>query len=106
MRTTKKRRTDARTARFLAKIAALRGRIDRLDGQLVKLLNERTAVALSIGRLKRGHGARIYVPSREQAVLRRVAGLSRGPLTRASLERIYRAVFAASRQGQRRVRAG
>jgi chorismate mutase / prephenate dehydratase len=74
----------------------LRARIDRLDEELVRLLNERTSVALDIGRLKRKTSGEIYVPAREKEVLRRVSALSQGPLTDAALRAIYREVMSAA----------
>ena len=43
--------------------------IDKLDAQIVSLLNERTKHVMEIGGLKRQAGAEIYEPHREQAVL-------------------------------------
>lgn len=99
----RKKTTKTKTAR-LRSLEVLRARIDRLDGRLVVLLNERERVALEIGRIKKGLGQRIYVPSRESQILRRVTDLNGGPLNKSSLHAIYRAILAASRQGQRRVR--
>lgn len=77
-------------------LSALRKRIDRLDGQLVRLLNERTAVALEIGGIKQAAGEEIYAPAREKAVLERVAAMNLGPLPPESLQAIYREVMSAA----------
>jgi chorismate mutase/prephenate dehydratase len=74
----------------------LRKRIDALDQHLVRLLNERTDLALGIGKLKQAAGEEVYVPSREKEVLDRVAGLTKGPLTGDSVRAIYREVMSAS----------
>ena len=47
----------------------LRKRIDAMDADLVRLLNERTEIALEIGKLKRSRGEEVYVPAREKEVL-------------------------------------
>ena len=73
-----------------------RKRIDRIDEQLVALLNERTGAALDIGKLKQKNGQGIYVPAREKEVLARVAKLNNGPLTEASLRAIYREIMSAA----------
>ncbi|MFQ5927076.1 MAG: chorismate mutase, partial [Terriglobia bacterium] len=39
-----------------------RRRIDEIDRQLVKLLNERSRAALAIGRFKRERGMSLYQP--------------------------------------------
>jgi chorismate mutase len=54
--------------------------IDRLDRQIVALLEERAEVARQIGKLKAARGEPVYVPAREQAVLERVIASSRGDL--------------------------
>ena len=55
----------------------LRRRIDELDRQLVKLLNERSRCALEIGKLKQEQHLPLYQPDREKEVLEMlVAGRS------------------------------
>ena len=53
-------------------ISEHRKAIDRLDAQIVKLLNERTGHVLAIGELKLKAGEEIYAPHRERAVLQRI----------------------------------
>ncbi len=74
----------------------LRQRIDELDAELVRLLNERTRAAMDIGRVKQESGAEIYVPAREKAVLDRVTSLNKGPLHNTSVTAIYREIMSAS----------
>jgi len=70
--------------------------IDRLDLQIVKLLNERTKHGLSIGEIKLKAGGEIYAPDRERAVLRRICQLNEGPMTEESLRAIYREVMSSA----------
>jgi chorismate mutase / prephenate dehydratase len=70
--------------------------IDRLDAQLVKLLNERTKHVLAIGEIKRKGGEEIYAPHRERAVLNRIARLNEGPITNESLQAIYREIMSSA----------
>ena len=70
--------------------------IDKLDGQIVKLLNERTRHVLEIGALKIKAGEAIYVPHRERAVLQRVCRLNQGPITTESLRAIYREIMSSA----------
>ncbi len=81
----------------------LRKRIDALDAELVKLLNERTRVVLDIGKIKESQGGEVYVPAREKEVLDRVAGLNQGPLTPESFQAIYREIMSASLALERKV---
>jgi len=70
--------------------------IDRLDEQIVKLLNERTRHVLEIGQIKLKAGEEIYVPHRERAVLQRVARKNEGPITDESLRSIYREIMSSA----------
>jgi len=51
----------------------IRARIDVLDRKLVELINRRLALASEIGKIKRKAGGEIYVPEREDAVIRKVS---------------------------------
>ena len=70
--------------------------IDRLDGQIVKLLNERTKHVLAIGEIKLKAGEEIYAPHRERAVLNRIFRLNPGPMTSESLRAIYREIMSSA----------
>lgn len=90
----------------MATLDELRRRIDALDEQLVALLNERAAIAVEIGRVKRATGVGVFAPEREREVLQRVTALSKGPLTRAALTTIYKELMSASFALQRAPRVG
>ncbi len=70
--------------------------IDKLDEQIVKLLNERTRHVLEIGAIKLKAGEEIYAPHREGIVLARVAKLNAGPITNESLRAIYREIMSSA----------
>jgi chorismate mutase/prephenate dehydratase len=70
--------------------------IDRLDAQIVRLLNERTRHVQAIGAIKQKQGAEIYAPHRERAVLQRVTRLGRGPLSAEALRNIYREIMSSA----------
>jgi chorismate mutase / prephenate dehydratase len=70
--------------------------IDKLDAQIVKLLNERTTHVLQIGEIKLKAGEEIYAPHRERAVFRRIGKLNAGPITEDSLHAIYREVMSSA----------
>ncbi len=74
----------------------LRKHIDEIDQQVLKLLNERVRHAAEIGRIKREQGAPIYVASREEQVLSKLAGLNKGPLGDAAIRAIYREIMSAA----------
>ncbi len=70
--------------------------IDKLDWQIVKLLNERMQHVIEIGRLKKASGQEIYAPHREQAVLKRVSRLNKGPLADEAVRAIFREVMSGA----------
>jgi chorismate mutase/prephenate dehydratase len=80
-----------------ANIPALRSRIDRIDKELVTLMNERAKIAHAIGKLKDANGIVPYDPAREEEVFAKVAELNRGPLHGSSLRAIYRELISGSR---------
>jgi chorismate mutase/prephenate dehydratase len=77
-------------------LAELRKRIDTLDAELVKLLNQRAECARQVGAVKRGKDASIFVPHREQEVLRKIAVLNHGPMPEPALRAIWREIMSAS----------
>ncbi len=77
-------------------LGPIREQIDQLDRQIVDLLNRRLALAAEIGKVKRSTGGQIYVPEREDAVLRKVASLNAGPIKNEALQAIYREIMSAA----------
>ena len=84
----------------------LRNRIDKLDRQLVKLLNERAQVVVEIGKLKNKTGKPIYSPDREKEVFARIAETNKGPLPDKCLVAIWRELMSGSFVLERPLRIG
>jgi chorismate mutase len=78
----------------------LRTQVDRIDLEILKLLQQRTKLSRRIGETKRRHGAIVYVPERERELLQRVERLSRGKLPPRSVAAIYREILSSSRAAQ------
>jgi chorismate mutase len=78
-----------------------RDEIDRLDEQLVKLLNARSRCAIELGQLKRELGLPIYSPDREREVIAHVTGINHGPLDRDAIRRLFERVIDESRSIER-----
>src|SRR3954469_13356279 len=76
-------------------IDKLRGDIDRVDDELLILLNKRAALASRIGSLKKGAPA--YRPEREAQILRRMAQANPGPLAAERVTTVFREVISACR---------
>jgi shikimate dehydrogenase len=75
----------------------LRKRIEALDLDLLRILNERAAVSLEIGKLKARKGLEIRDPWREQTVFDYLAEYNKGPLRGEEVENIFRRILAVSR---------
>jgi len=71
--------------------------MDRLNARLVMLLQERARLALAIGRAKRLHGLAAADPARERAMLRAASAGAAAGFSKRELQRLLRAIFAASR---------
>ena len=82
-------------------IADWRKRIDDIDSQLVKLINERARIAQEIGRLKRNSQAPIYEPEREKLVFEHVCRVNGGPLPDRSLIQVYERLIDVMRNLQK-----
>ena len=78
-----------------ASLDELRAAIDRIDAQLVELLNQRGKLVVSIGEVKRASSATIYAPSRESQVFERVAAANRGPLPDRAFQAVFREIMSA-----------
>jgi chorismate mutase len=82
-------------------ICRWRDRIDEIDIELVKLLNERTKCAEEIGKIKLLLGLEAYSPEREEEVKRNVTALNRGPLSVKAIQRLFERIIDESRSAER-----
>jgi len=84
-------------------LSQLRRQIDRLDNRIVALLNRRLKLAERVGDFKALNDGRVYDRRRERELMARLSARHRGPLQDKELREIYRHIFRASREHQRRV---
>ncbi len=84
----------------------LRKKIDELDHQLVKLLNERARVVVEIGKLKTRTDKPVYSPDREKEVFARITKANEGPLPDRCLVAIWRELMSGSFVLERPLRIG
>ena len=70
-----------------------RRQIDALDTELLRLLNQRAAIACEIALVKVASGLPAYDGNRESQVLARVAEKNSGPLDRQSVTAIFRGII-------------
>src|SRR5947209_8021272 len=100
------RKTDggnstATANRMAASLRSLRSHIDKLDLQILKLVNERAGLAAEIGQLKNDHGNEVFSPAREEEVLQQVLDANKGPLDAGTIRAIYREIMSGSRALQK-----
>jgi chorismate mutase/prephenate dehydratase len=85
-------------------VAGLRNKIDRIDRQLVILINQRAKLAHRIGQIKDSSGQETYDPTREEEILARAAALNKGPLSECSLRAVFRELISGSRALEKQLR--
>lgn len=77
-----------------------RKKIDVIDQELVKLLNQRGIAARAIGRLKQQTNLPIYEPQREETILQNISKANAGPLPTPDLHFIFQNIIAVMRNFQ------
>ncbi len=75
----------------------LRKEIDKIDEQVVILLNRRAGLAQEVGKHKTRSSSHYFTPEREQNVFKRLLALNPGPLDARAIRAIYREIISASR---------
>ena len=85
------------------RLAAFRDQIDRLDEQIVRLLNDRATCALQVGALKSAAGMETYQPEREIAVLQHARNTNGGPLGADAVTRLFERIIDENRRLERQV---
>ncbi|HCC68699.1 MAG TPA: prephenate dehydratase [Nitrospiraceae bacterium] len=74
----------------------LRGEIDEIDSEILKLLNKRAQVVLSIGKIKQNDKVGFHSPEREREIFERLRKLNPGPFPNDALKTVYREILSAS----------
>ncbi|MES2205827.1 MAG: prephenate dehydratase [Pseudomonadota bacterium] len=88
--------TPPQESDWLNQLKGYRQKIDALDDQILKLLNDRARCAQAVGHLKSEHGEpTVYRPEREAEVLQRVMDQNQGPLRSQVVGRLFREVMSA-----------
>ena len=71
----------------------LRSRIDELDSELLKLLNERAKCVIKIGKIKQKEKKDVLVPLREKELLNRLRTVNEGPMTDAMVIYLFQQII-------------
>ena len=82
-------------------LASCRSRIDEIDRDILRLLNERTRVVQQIGDIKQQVSMPIYEPKREDEVFANVTANNAGPLPPEAVKRVFERVIDEMRTVQR-----
>lgn len=84
------------------KLQTIRERIDKLDEELQRLINERAKCAQEVAHVKQesskqenGADAEYYRPEREAEILRKIQERNQGPLSNEEIARLFREIMSA-----------
>ncbi len=80
----------------MEKLKRLREQIDRIDEEILKLLNRRAEVVLDVAKVKRDRDVGFYSPEREREILERLQKMNPGPFPNDALRVIFREILSAS----------
>ena len=70
--------------------------IDKLDEEIIRLINKRTAIAAKIGSEKAASGKPVFDAKREAEVFEKVLALNKGPIGDNALKGIYREIISGN----------
>jgi len=73
----------------------LRARVDEVNLELLKLINERAQLVKDIGRVKEGQGVYRFDPVRERMMLDKIKEHNDGPFDNATIDHIFKEIFKA-----------
>jgi chorismate mutase len=84
-------------------LADWRKKIDAIDRDLVRLLNERARCVAEIARIKRDRSLPIQEVSREREVFDNALAMNQGPLEDGELRRVFERIVEEGKNLQRRL---
>lgn len=82
----------------------LRKEIDKVDDEILELLNERGRFALEISRLKKKNSSSVYDPVREREIERQIRKRNTGPLSDVSVISVFREIISSCRALQESIK--
>lgn len=78
-------------------LVRLRGEIDRMDDEIVRLINERARIAIEVGKVKKAAGSNaFYSPERERLIFERLGTNNPGPFPTDALKAVYREILSGA----------
>lgn len=88
---------------IVAELLKFRDQIDAIDQEILQLLNQRAALAQSIGHVKAKTDAPVMRPEREAQVLDKLNAANKGPLKAEHLNILFKEIMSACRSLERKV---
>ncbi len=76
-----------------SRINELRQRVDEVDRELIRILNERARIVQEIVAIKGEAGKPLFDPRREEEILRKVAEQNEGPIYDTSMREIFELIL-------------
>lgn len=76
-----------------ARIVELRSRVDEVDRELIRILNERARIVQEMVEIKAQAGKPLFDPKREEEILRKVAEVNEGPIYDSSMREIFEIIL-------------
>jgi chorismate mutase/prephenate dehydratase len=95
---------NSKAAPSASSLRNLRSQIDKLDHQILKLVNERASLVGQIGQVKNEQGEEVFSPAREEEVLQHVLEWhekAKGVLDPVVIRAIFREIMSGSRALQK-----
>lgn len=77
-------------------IQSIRSEIDKLDRELLQLIEKRTQLVLRLSEAKKEQGMQDYDPAREQKILESLYQEFKPTFSLAEIEAIFKPIFRAS----------
>ena len=71
----------------------LRERVDEVDRQLIRILNERARIVQEMVAIKDEAGKPLFDPKREEEILQKVAEENEGPIYDSSMREIFELIL-------------
>jgi chorismate mutase len=76
-----------------ARIEELRNRVDQVDRELIRSLNERARIVQEMLAIKTEAGKPLFDPRREEEILRKIAEENEGPIYDSSIREIFEVIL-------------
>jgi len=79
-------------------LQTFRKEIDKIDDEIIRLLNERARQVIEIGKVKKAQDsqANLHTPAREAEILDRLCKNNPGPFPTEALRAVYREIMSGS----------